>query len=105
MKIRNRHLLRATGWVAARLAKGLLRSLRYEFTCIGPDVLPGQLDHPDRFIYAIWHEHLLLPTVRHGGPDLAVLISAHADGQLLGSLITAMRMEMVRGSSTRGGIE
>lgn len=105
MKIRNRHLLRAAGWAAARLAQGLLRSLRHEFTCVGPNVLPRQWDHPDRFIYAIWHEHLLLPTVRHGGPDLAVLISAHADGQLLGSLITAMRMEMILGSSTRGGVE
>jgi lysophospholipid acyltransferase (LPLAT)-like uncharacterized protein len=105
VKIRNRHLLRAAGWTAAQLAKGLLHSLRHEFRCLGPNVLPGQHDNPDRFIYATWHEHLLLPTVRHGHPNSAVLISGHADGQLLGSLIGAVGMGMVVGSSTRGGVE
>ena len=59
----------------------------------------------DRFIYCIWHENLLLPAARFGGPDLAVLISKHADGQILGGLITAMGMEMVQGSTNRGGVE
>lgn len=105
MKIRNRHLVRAAGWLAARVARSLVRSLRFRVHYLGPDVGFGRTDLPDRFIYSIWHENLLLPAAKFGGPDLAVLISKHADGQILGGLITAMRMEMVLGSTTRGGIE
>jgi lysophospholipid acyltransferase (LPLAT)-like uncharacterized protein len=105
MKIRNRHLIRAAGWLGARLVRTLIRTQSLRIHCVGPDVGAGRLQHPDRFIYAIWHEDLLLPAAGFGGPDLAVLISSHADGQLLGGLIRAMGMEMVLGSTTRGGIE
>ena len=105
MKIRNRHLVRAAGRVGAGIAQLLVRSLSVRVHCVGPDVGLGRFALSDRFIYAIWHENLLLPAARFGAPDLAVLISAHADGQILGGLITAMGMEMVVGSTTRGGVE
>jgi lysophospholipid acyltransferase (LPLAT)-like uncharacterized protein len=105
MKIRNRHLVRAAGRLGAALAKSLVRSLSLRYRPLGPDLGDGRLRLADRFIYAIWHENLLLPAARFGGPDLAVLISAHADGQILGGLIAAMGMDMVKGSSTRGGVE
>lgn len=105
MKIRNRHLVRAAGWLGAAVARSLVRSLRVRYHCVGPEVGRGRTNLPDRFIYSIWHDSLLLPTAHFGGPDLAVLISQHADGQVLGGLITAMGMEMVCGSTTRGGVE
>ncbi len=105
MKIRNRHLVRAAGWLGATFARILIRSLSSRIHSIGPDVGLGRTQHADRFIYSIWHENLLLPAALYGGPDLAVLISSHADGQILGGLIEAMGMEMVLGSSTRGGVE
>jgi lysophospholipid acyltransferase (LPLAT)-like uncharacterized protein len=105
MKIRNRHLVRAAGWLGAAVARALIRTQRVRYECIGPDVGVGRMAHPDRFIYLMWHENLLLPATRFGGSDLAVLISSHADGQILGGLIKAMGMEMVLGSSTRGGVE
>ena len=58
-----------------------------------------------RTSFSIWHEYLLLPTIQFGGPDLAVLISAHADGQVLGGLIRMTGMDMVLGSTNRGGVE
>jgi lysophospholipid acyltransferase (LPLAT)-like uncharacterized protein len=106
MKIRNRHLIRAAGTLGTLGLRALFRSLRFKLHEIGSsDIKPRQQDNPDRFIYCIWHENLLLPTLSWGGPDLAVLISKHADGQLLGSLITALDMTMVQGSTNRGGIE
>ncbi|MDB5313886.1 MAG: hypothetical protein JWO38_8088 [Gemmataceae bacterium] len=105
MKIRNRHLVRAAGWLGAGIARGLVRSLRCRDHFLGPDVARGRLALAHRFIYSIWHENILLPAVRFGGPDLAVLISSHADGQILGGLIASMGMEMVVGSTTRGGVE
>src|SRR6185312_7765264 len=91
--------------LGAAFARTLVRSLSLRVHFLGPDVGDRRLQHADRFIYCIWHDSLLLPAAHFGGPDLAVLISSHADGQILGGLISAMGMEMVLGSSTRGGIE
>jgi hypothetical protein len=105
VKIRNRRLVQAAGWLGAAFARSLVRTLSFRYHHLGPDVGYGRTQLADRFIYSIWHENLLLPAAHFGGPDLAVLISSHADGQILGGLITAMGMEMVHGSTTRGGIE
>jgi lysophospholipid acyltransferase (LPLAT)-like uncharacterized protein len=105
MKIRNRHLVRAAAWLGAATGKALVRSLRVREHSLGVDVGHGRHKQPDRLIYCIWHENLLLPTVYFGRPDTAVLISQHRDGQLLGSLIQSLGMGMVCGSTTRGGIE
>ena len=40
MKIRNKHLIRAAGWAGTRFALGLIRTLRFEFRCVGTVVAP-----------------------------------------------------------------
>ncbi len=105
MKIRNRRLLAAAGWLGTVGARLLFRSLRFQYQPLGPNCAPAHLDATARHIYCIWHENLLLPTIYFGCPEIAVLISQHADGKLLGSLITSLGMGMVEGSTTRGGFE
>lgn len=105
MKIRNRRLVAAAGWLATRTALTLFRTLRLDYTCLGTPCDPDHAAPDDRLVYCIWHENLLLPTVVFGRPSIRVLISEHADGQLLGSLITAVGMGMVHGSTTRGGVK
>lgn len=105
MKIRNRYLLGAAGWLGTAAMRSLFRTLRFTLHELGNNIKPDQGDNPDRFIYCIWHENLLLPTLTWGQSNIAVLISKHADGQLLGSLITSFGMGMVAGSTNRGGIE
>ena len=39
---------------------------------------PERLDAGERYIYAFWHENLLLPAYHYGRPDIQVLISQHA---------------------------
>ena len=107
MKIRNRRLLRAAGRVGTLAARGLFHTLRFEYRPLGANLAPRNLPpgNRDRHIYCIWHDTLLLPTVYFGDPSISVLISKHADGQLLGSLTEAMGMGMVLGSTNRGGVE
>ncbi len=105
MKVRNPKLVRAAGWLLASAAVGIGKTLEFDHVCLGPDVGYARPTYPDRLAFSIWHEKLLLPTVKFGAPDLAVLISQHADGQLLGGLIQRMGMGLVCGSSSRGGIE
>jgi lysophospholipid acyltransferase (LPLAT)-like uncharacterized protein len=107
MKIRNKHLIRAAGWLGTRFALGLIRTLRFEYRSLASAVVvPVSAIPPGpRYIYTLWHENLLLPcgTVAH--PDIAALISKHADGQVLTALIEAIGMGVVLGSTNRGGIE
>jgi lysophospholipid acyltransferase (LPLAT)-like uncharacterized protein len=104
MKIRNPKLVRAAGWLGTQFARGLVGTLRFDFRNIGAVMAPvAEIPPGPRYVYALWHENLLLPTVTLGHPDLAV--SKHADGQILGALIEARGMGMVQGSTNRGGIE
>ncbi|QDU20414.1 lysophospholipid acyltransferase family protein [Urbifossiella limnaea] len=105
MKIRNPRLLAAVGWAATRATRGLVRTLRARTQAIDPASHPDHVPPGGRVIYSIWHENLLFPTVHFGRPSMAVLVSQHRDGQLLGSLITSLGMGMICGSTTRGGVE
>lgn len=107
MKIRNKYLIRAVGWLGSRVARLLIHSLKlrihYQGSTISPHELPA--DYAERLIYCVWHENVILPVVKFGRNDFAVLISKHADAQILGSLIESTGMSLVQGSTTRGGIE
>ncbi len=106
MKIRNRHLVRLAGGLGSVLIRGLVKTLRVEMRALG-DVAPPADTVPAgrRVALALWHESLILPAVRCGHPEIAVLISKHADGQMLASLIRSLGMGLVMGSTNRGGVE
>ena len=106
MKIRNPHLVRAAGRLGVGAARLLVGSLRVELACQAARSLPvGGVPAGARYAYAVWHENLLVPTVEYGHPDLAALVSKHADGQLLAELLRAQGMATVEGSTNRGGVE
>lgn len=105
MKIRNRHLIATAGWVGTRLARLLSSSLRFDHRSIGPvPVDPLQSPEREQFIYALWHENFLIPIVRFGNPGVSALVSRHADGQLLGTLLRATGTGVVAGSTSKGGV-
>ena len=57
-----------------------------------------------RYIYTFWHENMLLLAYHYGQPNVWILISHHADGQLITEITNRLGFRAVRGSSTRGGI-
>ena len=106
MKIRNKHLVRAAGWLASRVAHGLVSTLNYRYRCLGTATLPIAAIPPGpRYAYSLWHENILLPIGQVAHPDVAVLISKHADGQILSTFIRSAGLGIVLGSTNRGGIE
>lgn len=105
MKIRDPRLLAALGWTATRAARGLVRTLRVRYHALDPAGDPDHVPPGERVLYALWHENLLVPAIYFGRPSMAVLISQHRDGQLLGTLIKSLGMGMVCGSTTRGGVD
>jgi lysophospholipid acyltransferase (LPLAT)-like uncharacterized protein len=107
MKLRNPKLISVAAWIAARTIRGWIGSLRIPSAPI-TDVLDPR--HPKSLrscLYAFWHEALMLPAHVFGRPDIKchVLISRHADGQLIAETAQRLGYKTIRGSSSRGGIE
>lgn len=105
MKIRDPITIRRLSWVGAKLIRLWMGTIHYQYRPLGPNLDPhGKLGN-SRFIYAFWHEGFLLPLYHYARPDVHVLISTHADGQLISEVAHHLGFSTVRGSSTRGGAE
>jgi lysophospholipid acyltransferase (LPLAT)-like uncharacterized protein len=63
-----------------------------------PELLEG-----GRFVYATWHETVLIPTWLFSRPDTSWLIGQHADGEIAAQVSQRLGASVIRGSSTRGG--
>lgn len=100
MKLRHPGLIRLCAWVLAGLIRVWMATIR------GRGVFLEGRRHPtdpsrERFIYVFWHEALLFPT-KFAMPA-HVLISRHADGELIAQACQHLGIGVVRGSTTRGG--
>jgi lysophospholipid acyltransferase (LPLAT)-like uncharacterized protein len=58
-------------------------------------------------IYALWHCHVFFVPLlrRYGRRPLAVLLSSHRDAQIVGVAARLRGVQLVEGSSTRGGMK
>jgi lysophospholipid acyltransferase (LPLAT)-like uncharacterized protein len=54
-------------------------------------------------IYIFWHENILIPLYLRGNCHLAMLLSQHADAEILARIAYHMGFDCVRGSTRRGG--
>jgi lysophospholipid acyltransferase (LPLAT)-like uncharacterized protein len=101
MKLRQPGLIRACGFLIACLMKGLHSTLR-----VREDHGPAGPHPPDarvrRSLYVFWHENIVFAS-RFGQGKVHVLISQHADGELITQICRHLRLGAVRGSSRRGG--
>ncbi|MBU6294062.1 MAG: lysophospholipid acyltransferase family protein [Planctomycetes bacterium] len=105
MKIRHPWLVAIAAWFIAQVIRTWMRTIRFRYAPSGPDYEPANLRDGERYIYAFWHEHILVPASRYARPDIWVLISKHADGQMISSACRQLGFQTVAGSSTRGGAE
>ena len=80
-------------------------TLRNRSRPAAPNLYPTCPDLQGRYIYAFWHENLLLPAYHYGRARVHVLISQHADGQLIAETCRHLGFRAVRGSSTRDSIK
>jgi lysophospholipid acyltransferase (LPLAT)-like uncharacterized protein len=105
MKIRNPKIISAVSWLGAQAIRAWMRSIHFDYRPLGPNLDPRQEGMTARYIYAFWHENMLVPLYQYAQPNIHVLISQHADGQLIAELARHLGFGLVRGSSTRGGAE
>jgi lysophospholipid acyltransferase (LPLAT)-like uncharacterized protein len=105
MKLRHPWLINALAFAGAWLVRLWILTVRYRHHGVGSSALPYQPHVRGRYIYAFWHENMLLPAYHCGRPDVSVLISQHADGELMAQVCQRLGFRVIRGSTTRGGLE
>lgn len=93
-------------WGGYGLALGLRRllsTLDVRLTHYDRSVDPALHEFQGRGIYIFWHEYITFPISCWGNYDIAMLVSQHRDADWLIHAAQALRFQVVRGSSTRGG--
>jgi hypothetical protein len=89
---------------AARFGGWLVRALgatwRYEISH-DSDVVRLRAESTP-IVFALWHGQLLPLLFHHRGQGVAVLISEHADGEIIARIATALGYRTVRGSTSHG---
>lgn len=103
MKIRHPLLIKAMGFAIGWLVRLWIGTLRYRYRPMGPNLDPNQPRFQGRYLYAFWHENILVPAYHYARRDIHVLISEHADGQMIAEACRHLGFRVVRGSATRGG--
>jgi len=97
----DRRIARLVPKAAPAVIRLLCGTLKTRWLGVEPTDPPVDLRTP--FIYAFWHQRLLLFAHTHRFQGVTVLISRHADGELIAKTIEALGFGTVRGSTTRGG--
>jgi lysophospholipid acyltransferase (LPLAT)-like uncharacterized protein len=105
MQISHPLLIKAAARIATWTFRLWFKTLRLSYHPLGPEADPRRQDLPERYIYAFWHENLLLPAFRYSVAGAQVLISKSSDGQLIAEICRCQGFEPVRGSSSRGSVE
>lgn len=103
MKIRSFGLIRVLAFFLSLLLRLWMSTLRYHVRPHGSRYDPWQVAPGEQYIYAFWHESLLVYAYLYGRRTVQVLISEHADGELVARIARHLGYSVVRGSSTRGG--
>ena len=57
-----------------------------------------------RYIYAIWHSRILLPTFFHRKENASILVSNSADGEIVAQMLQRYGHQTIRGSTGKRGV-
>jgi lysophospholipid acyltransferase (LPLAT)-like uncharacterized protein len=102
MKIRNPTVIKWIGFLGALIIRCWIGTLSFRCRCLGKDVFNDRAGH---YLATFWHENILVPCYFFARKDVLVLISQHADGEMIAQVCKHMGLGTIRGSSTRGGIK
>jgi len=104
MKIRNLQTIRRIAAVASVVVRVWMKTVRIQRRALARQVDPPPQGNCPRYIYIFWHENILVPASLFGRPDVNILVSKHADGELIAKVAEYLGFSTTRGSSTRDGI-
>lgn len=89
-------------WLGSWLLGLLCRSLRLRV--VGDDILDDLERRHGPICFCSWHALLLVPLYHHRFNDGVVVVSEHADGELIARVLRQWGYGLIRGSTTHGGV-
>ena len=105
MKIRHPLIVKMVGFAVACVVRVWIGLVRYRYRALGANCEPIRRGCRGRYLYAFWHEDLLLPAYHYSCTGAHVLVSEHADGELIARACRHLGLRLVRGSTTRHGVK
>lgn len=103
MKIRHPLVVRCLGFFVALVVRIWISTISFRHRPQGPDCTPHCRGLRGHWLYSFWHETLLIPAYFYSHSPSSVLISQHADGDLIAAACRPLGLKVVRGSTTRSG--
>lgn len=103
MKLRQPWLIKLAALIGAIAVRLWMSTIRYRLFLADRRVDPTDPTFGGRYIYALWHETLMGMAGRTWGAKMHILVSQHADGELIARICQHIGWGVVRGSTTRGG--
>jgi lysophospholipid acyltransferase (LPLAT)-like uncharacterized protein len=106
MKIRHPTIIKWIGFLGAIIIRAWISTLSFRYRSLGVNVFMdrGRVRQQPKFV-AFWHENMLVPCHEFARRDILVLISQHADGEMIAQVCKHVGFGTIRGSSTRGGLK
>jgi len=109
--MRNPAMKRVENWlkfsmlppIGAAVIRALGRSMCIETK--GQESIDALYQTGKRVIIAFWHARQLMMPLTYRGTQAYILISQHKDGEIIARIVERFGFKVIRGSSTRGGVE
>jgi lysophospholipid acyltransferase (LPLAT)-like uncharacterized protein len=107
MRIRSRRLTKLVAWLVTAFCRTLFATCRKELYPVGddPNLCPYRELGSERYLFSVWHDHILAVLFSGRPRDMAGLVSKHQDGSYVAETMKLNGVLPVRGSTNRGGTE
>ena len=103
MKITTPFTIGAWSLVTTATIRQWMGSLDHQADFGDPEVDPVHPAFRGAKIFVFWHENILMPLYLRGHSNISMLLSRHADANILDRVARMMGFGVVRGSTFRGG--
>jgi lysophospholipid acyltransferase (LPLAT)-like uncharacterized protein len=92
-----------TGQLNSLLMPRVLDLLNFKICHYDRSVDPARPEYNEHVIFTFWHEYIITVLPRWGHTPLTVLCSQHRDGEWVNQTALSLGLNIVRGSTSRGG--
>ena len=103
MKIRSPLLTKLAVATFTRLVQLLFCTLRRDFRTKTANTNPYVASGPERFLYCVWHDSIMVPIFAGRHACSSALVSRHQDGSYIAGILKMVGISSVRGSTKHCG--
>ncbi|MBI3434270.1 MAG: DUF374 domain-containing protein [Proteobacteria bacterium] len=103
MKLRHPLVTRALGFSVGVAARLLRWTIDWRAIYLDPALDTVHPHFCGRYVFACWHESMIMPVVLRADARMLALASRHHDGEILTHALRHLGWSVARGSSARGG--